>query len=89
MGSELSAVELKVLKATPKYDSAAMGPNNIGQQVWPPKHKAMTNCSAPYARVAGRFLNKLCAKGLVHRTGELGFWARTMKGDAYVRDRSE
>lgn len=79
-----SAAELRVLKATPASDARPCGPNGIGLEAWP-AIRVSGACSAPYARPAGRVLNRLRARGLVERSGPMSWWRRTRAGDLVAK----
>ena len=83
-GPFLTSSQALILQATPAHVDAPMGPNNIGMAAWSPRQQHYGNCSAPYARPAGKILNALQRHGLVERAGEMGFWRRTRAGDRYV-----
>lgn len=75
----LSSAEARVLVA---HDTP-QGPGSVGFAVW--GHGANgnrgSNCSAPYARIAGEVLRRLLALGLVVRVGPMLHWRRTRIGD--------
>lgn len=78
-----TAAETMVLHYTPSSKSTPIGANAIGIAAWHVE-KNYSNCSAPYARVAGRVLNRLRAMGLVERCGDFLFWKRTRAGDEHI-----
>lgn len=78
----LTETQLKILQATPARFATPMGPNAIGIQIW--NRYRGSNCSAPYARIAGKALRSLQAFGLVERHPESMHWYRTFKGDEYL-----
>ena len=63
-------------------------PQHFGELLWPSQRRA-GNCSAPFARPAGRVLNRLKAAGLaeylVHKD-EWG-WTATAAGRRYTEER--
>lgn len=83
-GPCLTSAQAAILAATPASTAAPSGPNNIGWEVWKADGRKYANCSAPFARPAGKILNFLRRHGLVERAGEMLFWRRTPAGDRYV-----
>lgn len=72
----------KILAATPSNASQSIGPNAIGEAVWG-SGRPMGNCSAPFARPAGKALRRLMRDGYVERPNG---WRRTKAGDAFLVD---
>lgn len=63
-------------------DNTPRRPNNLGTCIWGEGGYRGSACSAPYARPAGRLLNRLDKLGLayrVHRGDDWG-WVVTFKG---------
>jgi hypothetical protein len=79
VSAELTFAELDILKATPGHEDAPCGPNEIGIRVWGERYHGSA-CSAPWARPAGRILNRLRKAGLVERAGPMSWWKRTLLG---------
>jgi hypothetical protein len=84
-GPDLTPTQALILAATPASLEAPQGPNNIGAAVWGVRNtRKYQNCSAPFARPAGKALNFLLRHGLVERAGDMAFWRRTRAGDRYI-----
>lgn len=84
MTKALTIAQVKILEATPASTRDPAGPNYIGSSAWKDSGMRYPNCSAPYARPAGKILNALRRAGLVERAGEMSLWRRTRAGDAAV-----
>ena len=82
---KLTDSDRAVLRATPSHVETPRGPNFIGVVAWSVTKKH-ANCSAPYARPAGRVLKRLHELGLVERSGYFSWWRRTRAGDRVVVD---
>lgn len=83
---KLTESQRKVLLA---LDSEPVGPNYVGSIVWGKDNSTGyrgSNCSAPYARPAGRVLASLEKLGLVERVGEFLRWRRTTKGERVAKE---
>lgn len=83
----LTNAQRAVLESTPAHGETPRGPNYIGVIAWS-STKRTSNCSAPYARPAGKVLHGLRELGLVERAGEFSWWRRTRVGDRVVGDAS-
>jgi hypothetical protein len=57
-----------------------LGPGHIGDEVWGENGYRGSACSAPYARVAGKVLNSLKAKGLAEWISENKSWGWVITG---------
>lgn len=77
----LSVAKRKVLDVLARNSERLLGPGYVGDEVWGPEQPthAGSNCSAPFARVAGKMLTSLKALGYaeyvaVHRDGRAQDW---------------
>jgi len=54
--------------------SGLIGPQAFGERLWPDKRYRGSACSAPFARPAGKALNRLRDHGFAEWVSERGSW---------------
>lgn len=82
----MTEADIRALTLLVAQNGVLIGPGAFGDYLWG-KERRSGNCSCPYARIAGKVLNRLKSLGYserIHESENWG-WRSTIAGDAFVR----